>query len=143
MKKQRQRYDGETRRHPVIVFDGVCNLCSGLVNFIIRRDRKGVFRFAAMQSDAGAGMLSRIGRPSSGADSVLLVDGKGVAVKSDAILRAAAILGGVWKIAALFRFVPRRIRDVLYDFAADHRYRWFGTRNACSMLDDDVRSRYL
>lgn len=142
--ERRSRQDNrEAADHPVILFDGVCNLCNGLVEFIIRHDPEGRFRFAAMQTKAGEAVLKGTDGKSPRFDSVMLIAGEGHAVKSDAMLRVASILGGPWKVLALLRIIPRRIRDVLYDIVAARRYHWFGTRDACPIPDDDVRNRFL
>lgn len=143
LKRRDRELDRETADHPVIVFDGICNLCNALVSFVIRRDPEMNFRFAASQSDAGEDIIKRPGRNSPDFDSVMLVEDGHATVKSDAVLRIAALLGGPWKLTGFFRIIPRRIRDFLYDFIAAHRYHWFGTCNACPMPDDDTRRRFL
>jgi predicted DCC family thiol-disulfide oxidoreductase YuxK len=128
---------------PVVVFDGMCNLCSRAVRFILRRDRRGAFRFAALQSEAGARLLLRHGIDPATVDSLLLVlDGTPLR-KSDAILGIAGSLGAPWSFLALFRVLPKRMRDGLYDVMARNRTAWFGRSDRCSLPDAGDRARFL
>ncbi len=129
--------------HPVVLFDGVCNLCTGYVGFLIRRDPEGVFRFAPLQSSVGRRLLEDCGLDPDVMDSVVLVEGGEPSVKSDAVLRAAAHLGGAYRLLAPARFVPRRLRNAAYDVVASRRYDWFGRRDRCMMPTPDVESRFL
>ncbi|NHN47813.1 thiol-disulfide oxidoreductase DCC family protein [Halostella sp. JP-L12] len=128
---------------PVVLFDGVCNLCSGFVQFLAPRDPEGRFRFASLQSEAGRELLAERGLPTDELESVVLVEGDDHYVKSDAVLRIAELLGGVYGLLAPFRLVPRRIRDRAYDVVAANRYRWFGKKDRCEIPDGDVRERLL
>jgi len=143
VKRRNQQSHREEDIHPVIVFDGVCNLCNGLVDFIIRHDPNAIFRFAALQTKAGEELRRETGVKYIDADAVMLIEGKDWTVKSDAVIRIGGILGGPWRITALFRIFPRRMRDVLYDVIAAHRYRWFGMRDSCSLPDEKTRRRFL
>ncbi len=129
--------------HPVVLFDGVCNLCNGVVQFLIPRDPSGRLRFASLQSDAGQSLLERHGLPTEDFDSIVLVDGDRVYEKSDAVLRIAALLGWPYRIAAVGRVIPASVRDRLYDVVADNRYGWFGRTDRCMVPDDDVSDRFL
>jgi predicted DCC family thiol-disulfide oxidoreductase YuxK len=128
---------------PIILFDGVCNLCNGSVDFIIRRDRCGIFRFASLQSAAGRALLQQHGLPPDTLDSVVLVDEAGVHARSTAALRIARKLGAAWPLAYAFIVVPRPLRDALYDFIAHRRYRWFGKRETCRLPSPAERDRFL
>jgi len=127
----------------VILFDGVCNLCNGFVQFVIARDRNGRFKFASLQSDA-AGRLLR-GRLVVGAtpESVVLVERARLHTRSSAALRIARGLGFPWALAYVFVIVPRPIRDWAYDVLARNRYRWFGRRDVCMVPTPDLRARFL
>lgn len=129
--------------HPVILFDGVCTLCTGYVGFLIRRDPEGIFRFAPLQSSVGRRLLEDRDLDPDTMDSVVLVEGGEPSVKSDAVLRAAAHLGGAYRLLAPVRYVPRRLRNAAYDVVAARRYDWFGKRDRCMMPTPDVESRFL
>ena len=131
----------------IIFFDGVCNLCSGFVQFIIRHDQAGRFRFAALQSEAGQDLLAKHGfAPSAGAaelDSVLLLSGGQLYYHSSAVLRIARGLGGGWALAGVGGLRPRAWRDALYRFIARNRYRWFGRQESCMLPTPELRARFL
>ena len=131
-----------TPRHPVLYFDGVCNLCNQSVQWVIRRDKKAVFRFAPLQSQAGLSFqhvhfLQKI------PDSVLLQYKGKVYVKSGAVLKLMQILGGVYKLSVVGWLVPRFVRDVIYDYIARNRYKWFGKKETCMIPTEAVRKRFL
>lgn len=128
---------------PVVLFDGVCNLCTGAVQFIIERDPTGVFRFASLQSEAGQELLARFDLPTDDFDSFVLVEGNDYYTKSSAALRVAKRLGGAYALLYPFRFVPRVIRDGVYDLVADHRYQVFGRKEQCMMPTPELESRFL
>lgn len=131
-----------------ILFDGVCNLCNGFVQFVIRHDAPGHFHFAALQSAAGQALLAAHGQQglASGAadpDSVVLVEGGRVYTHSAAVLRIAGHLGGMWRVAAVGWLLPRTWRDALYRYVARHRYRWFGRQESCLLPTPALRGRFL
>jgi predicted DCC family thiol-disulfide oxidoreductase YuxK len=128
---------------PVIIFDGVCNLCNASVDFVIRRDRRGQFLFASNQSEAGRALLSRFGVAPGDVQSVYLVEGDRIASRSTAALRTARRLGLPWSLAAAFLAIPRPLRDVVYDFIARNRYRWFGKKETCRLPTPEERARFL
>ena len=130
---------------PVVLFDGVCNLCNGAVNFILDRDPGARFRFAALQSEAARALLAEHGRipPTGDPDSVILVEDGRVFEKSTAALRIARRLRGFVKVLWVFVVVPRFVRDFVYGFVARNRYRWFGRKDACRMPTKALKSRFL
>ena len=128
---------------PIILFDGVCNLCSGFVQFVVPRDPEGQFRFASLQSEVGKELLAEHGLPTDELESIVLIEGDDCYVKSGAVIRIATLLGGVYAALAPFRVVPRAIRDRIYDFVAEHRYDWFGKKDQCMMPDGDVQARFI
>lgn len=135
------RMPGE--KEHIIYFDGVCNLCNGFVQFIIRRDPKAKFSFAPLQSESGQEMLSGHGRNPKEFDSVLYQkDGK-LLVKSRAVLEILNDLGGLWSVFAVLKVLPARLGDLVYDQVAGNRYRWFGRKNACMVPSPDLSSRFL
>lgn len=128
---------------PILLFDGVCNLCHAAVRFVIRRDAAGVFRFAPLDSEAGR-RLTRGAFPGADApDSVILVEDGQVHVGSDAALRVVRRLRGPWSALSVLRLVPRALRDRLYDAVARNRYRWFGRKDVCPIPDSRVADRFL
>ncbi|APW96594.1 thiol-disulfide oxidoreductase DCC [Halobiforma lacisalsi AJ5] len=128
---------------PVVLFDGVCNLCNGFVQFLVPRDTEGVLYFASLQSDAATALLADHEPSADDLESVVLVEGDDCYVKSDAVIRVARHLGGIYTLAAVGRLVPRRLRDRLYDFVAANRYDWFGKKEQCMVPTGDVRERFL
>jgi predicted DCC family thiol-disulfide oxidoreductase YuxK len=128
---------------PLLLFDGVCNLCHGAVQWILARDRKQVFRFASLQSQAGRKALAEAGFTGPIPESVVVIDAGEVYVAGDAALRIAAILGGVWSAAVVLRIIPRGLRDGVYHWIARNRYRWFGKKEACPMPTPETLERFL
>lgn len=132
----------------VIVFDGVCVLCNGWVGFLLRRDLRRRYRFAAMQGDAGRELLMRNGLYAEDPVSFLLIEydyGSSPRVSTDtlAILRVLAGLGGAWRYVQLAALLPVWVRDPLYRLLARNRYRWFGRREACSVPLPEESGRFL
>jgi predicted DCC family thiol-disulfide oxidoreductase YuxK len=129
--------------NPVVLFDGVCNFCNGGVNYIIRQDKKKIFRFAPLQSDAGQKILSQYQLPTKDFNSFVVVHNGKAYNKSTAGLVVWGLLPWYWKWTQLFWIVPRFIRDAVYDFVARNRYKWFGKREQCMIPTADVRGRFL
>ena len=127
----------------MIVFDGVCNLCNTLVQFVIARDPKGRFQFAPMQSESGRRVLRESGAGEPYPDSIVLVESSQIYVGSTAALRIARQLGLPWSLAYGLIVVPRPVRDWVYTLVANHRYKWFGRRQTCMVPTPDVRARFL
>ena len=132
-----------TDAHPVVLFDGVCNVCESSVRLIIRRDPSGRFRFASLQSEAGRALVQARGRSPDDLDTMVLMDGGRVWTKSAAALEIARHLTGLWPALRIFVVVPRPVRDWCYDVIARRRYRWFGKKDACMTPTADVRNRFL
>lgn len=131
-----------------IVFDGVCVLCNGWVDFLLTHDRRARYRFAAMQGETGRALLATHGLDPDDPVSFLLIEhdrGPVPRVSTDtvAIRRVLAGLGGVWRLALLSVLVPSFLRDPLYRFVARHRYRWFGRHDACRLPDPAQAHRFL
>lgn len=120
-------------KQPVILFDGVCNLCNGTVNFLLKRDLKKQFRFVPLQSETGE-LLKRQYRVPGCPDSVILIKSENVYFKSDAAIEIAGMLPYPLKIAVFLKIIPQKIRDKLYDWIAKNRYRWFGKRETCRII---------
>ena len=128
---------------PVIFFDGICNLCNRVVQFIIKHDR-GQFRFASLQSVAGSKLLERIKKKKGyKPDSIVLLH-KGVYyIKSDAALKIGTLLKGGWQLLGAGYIFPRFVRDFIYDSIAKLRYKLFGKRNECMIPTPELRSRFI
>ena len=127
----------------VIVFDGVCNLCSRSVQFIIKRDPGGVFHFAPLQSDSGAGLLNEYGLDASDVKTFLLVRKGKAYIKSDAALEIIKEFHGGWKALTILHIIPGVVRNWCYDIIASNRHRWFGRKDTCMMPTDDIKERFL
>ncbi|WP_265109490.1 thiol-disulfide oxidoreductase DCC family protein [Halosolutus halophilus] len=128
---------------PIVLFDGVCNLCTGFVQFLIPRDPEGRFHFASLQSDVGEALLADHGLDGHGLDSIVLIEGDDAYVKAAAVIRIASILGGIYALARPFAYLPRRVLDWGYDVVAANRYRLFGKKDRCMMPSEDVQDRFL
>lgn len=134
---------------PVLLYDGLCGFCDGTVQFILRHDRRGTLRFAALQGDFARDVIAR--HPElAGVDSLMLVerdgtpsDGERVYVRSDGALRVARYLGGGWHFARAVAIVPRFLRDWAYDAFARIRYRVFGRYDACPIPTPEQRARFI
>lgn len=132
-----------TEEHPIVLFDGVCNLCNGLVQFLLERDTEGTLRFGSLQSEAADELLDRFDVAADEIDSIVLVEGDEAYVKSAAVLRIAKHLGVPYSLAYAFRHVPRALRDWVYDQVAAHRYQVFGKRDQCMVPPPDVDQRFI
>lgn len=128
---------------PVVLFDGVCNLCNGVVQFLIPRDPDGRLQFAPLQSEAGRALLARHGFPTDEVDTIVLVEGDQAYTKSAAAIRIAELLGWPYRVAAVGRLLPAGFRDSLYDVVAANRHNWFGRKDQCMVPSDDVSDRFL
>jgi len=130
---------------PIVFFDGVCNLCNSSVNFLIKRDRHRRLRFASLQGETAEQLYQQAGPlPEDGQFwSVMLWDERGLCDRSEAALGIARHLGGLWRLATIFRIVPRPIRDAVYEFIARNRYRWFGKKETCRVPTPAERGQML
>ena len=129
--------------HPLLLFDGVCNLCHWGVRFIIKRDTRARFRFASLQSDFGLEIIRREGLPEDVMTMVLVEPGGRVSSRSTGAIRVAMWLGGLWPLLGALLVVPRFLRDPLYELIARNRYRWFGQKDACPLPDPALADRFL
>jgi predicted DCC family thiol-disulfide oxidoreductase YuxK len=126
----------------------VCGLCNRAVTFVLRRDRRAVFAFAPLQSTVGRTILERFGRPADSLDTFLVIadyqsSAARLFAKSDASLFVTRALGGWWRGLAPLRLLPVRLRDVVYDWIASRRYRWFGRLDQCELPSDHTRGRFI
>jgi predicted DCC family thiol-disulfide oxidoreductase YuxK len=129
--------------YPVILFDGVCNLCTGSVRFVIARDSRKQFRFASLQSPVAEQLLGAQGRDGDRLESVVLVVGERTYRKSTAALLIARRLGGLWPLLAALLVIPRPLRDAVYGWIGRRRYRLFGKRDVCWQPQPELAERFL
>lgn len=127
----------------IVLFDGVCNFCSGTVSFISKRDPKGTFRFAALQTNLGQDLLKKHGLPTGSLDTFVLIDGDQARLRSDAALAVARDLSAPWPLLGAFRVVPKGLRNAVYNLVARNRYRWFGKKETCMVPTPELRERFL
>jgi predicted DCC family thiol-disulfide oxidoreductase YuxK len=128
----------------IILFDGVCNLCEASVQFVIKYDKKDLFRFVALQSDLGKELIKHIGLDIKNIDSVILYE-PGIAYnyKSTAALEIAKNLGGFFHLGTIFRLIPNGLRNLLYDYVARNRYQWYGKKESCLIPTTQIQSKFL
>lgn len=131
-----------TKDGPVILFDGVCNLCSGAVQFIIRRDTAARYRFASLQSVAAKSLLKDF-NISEELKTFILIENNQVYKRSTAALRVARHLTGAWPLLYGFIIIPAFMRDAVYDWIGRNRYRWFGKKEECMIPSPSIQSRFL
>jgi predicted DCC family thiol-disulfide oxidoreductase YuxK len=127
----------------LILFDGVCKLCNAWSNFIIQNDGRRRFRLASVQSPEGQAVLAHFGYPTDRFDTMLVVRNGACFEKSDAFFAVMAELGWPWRLALVFRLLPRRLRNWMYDRIALNRYRLFGRYDACMLPAPDHAGRFL
>ena len=132
-----------SKTNPILLFDGVCNLCNGAVQFVIKHGSKNNLRFAALQSKIGAQILDHFDLPQEDIFSVILVENEKVYLRSSAALRMYKNMGGIWSLMYFFIIVPRPIRDAVYNFIAKNRYKWFGEKESCMIPTPELKSRFL
>ncbi|MBC7688188.1 MAG: thiol-disulfide oxidoreductase DCC family protein [Aquabacterium sp.] len=129
--------------NPVILFDGVCNLCNGAVDFVIKRDTTSQFKFAALQSEAGQKLLQQYNLPRENFNSFVLIKEGKVYTKSAAALKVCKHLTGLWPILYGFIIVPSFIRNAVYQWIAKNRYKWFGKKQQCMLPTAALKNRFL
>ena len=129
--------------HGIILFDGVCNVCNGYVQFVIKRDPKAYFKFASLQSEEGQALLQKYGLPTDTLDTIVLVEGDRAYTYSTVPLRVVRKLHRLWPLLYGFILVPTFIRNPIYRFVAANRYKWFGKKEACMIPTPEIRARFL
>jgi predicted DCC family thiol-disulfide oxidoreductase YuxK len=129
----------------IILFDGVCNLCNDSVLKVIKYDRKNVFLFTALQSEAGEKILKKLEIDTSKIDSIILYvpEENKYYIKSSAALRIMNEFSGVWKLMQVFRILPAALNNVVYDWIARNRYRWFGKKESCMIPTPELKAKFL
>lgn len=128
----------------IILFDGVCNLCNNAVQFVIKRDKKDVFRYAALQSEIGQQLTKERGIDTSKVDSIILIDpGTAYYTESTAALEIGKQLSGYKGISSVFAWIPSPIRDIVYGFIARNRYNWYGKKDQCMIPTPELKAKFL
>ncbi len=130
-------------KHKIVLFDGVCNLCNGAVNHMIRLDKDDRFRFAALQEEAGKKITSEYDIDTSKVDSIILIDNGKAYVKSTAALHIALYLKHLWPLLYGALIIPRFFRDFVYDIIAKNRYKWFGKKDSCMIPTPELLNKFL
>jgi predicted DCC family thiol-disulfide oxidoreductase YuxK len=127
----------------IVLFDGVCNLCNRSVQFILKKDRKKQFLFGSLQGETGQSLLKKFSLPVSEYNSFVLIEGEKVYTRSTAALRVARHLGRGWQLLYAGMIIPRFIRDGMYNWIANNRYRWFGKRDSCRLPTPEEKAQFL
>ncbi|MCK4904020.1 MAG: thiol-disulfide oxidoreductase DCC family protein [Candidatus Marinimicrobia bacterium] len=127
----------------IILFDGLCNLCNGSVNFILKRDKIGKFKFASLQSEIGKKLLKQYTTDTNVVDSIILIKNDKVFIKSSAVLEVLKDMPVGWWVFRVGIILPRVIRDYIYDVVAKYRYRIFGKKDECPIPSKDIQDRFL
>ena len=129
-------------KYPQVLFDGVCNLCNGTVDFILKHDRKKQFRFASLQSKTGEKKMEEWNiEPEM--DSVILISNNKIYFESEAVLGISKLLPFPWNVMVIFKVIPVKLRDKIYRWIAKNRYRWFGKRKKCRIPSPEERIYFL
>lgn len=128
---------------PIILFDGVCNLCNATVQFVLRRDPAGQFAFASLQSATGRALRQEFGLPLEQMNTFALIDGETIYMRSTGALELLRRLGGGWRLLFGLIVIPRPVRDRVYDWVARNRYRMFGKKEMCMLPPPGVEARFL
>ena len=129
--------------HPILLFDGVCNLCNSSVQFFIKHDKKGRVKFAALQSETGRDLLFKFELDPDYFDSLVFIDKEKVYTHSSAVLRASKYLNGLYPLLQVFLIKPKFLRDPIYKWIGRNRYRWFGKQDACMIPTPELKERFL
>lgn len=128
----------------IILFDGVCNLCDATVQFLIKRDKKDIFRFVAIQSGIGQEIIKHLGIDTSNTDSIILYEpGKAYYYKAEAALKIGKELGGIYSLLSIFTLLPKGLSNTVYDFVARNRYKWYGKKDACMIPTAAMKAKFL
>lgn len=128
----------------IILFDGICNLCDSSIQFIIKHDKKDIFRFVALQSEIGQEIIEHIGIDIAKIDSILLYEpGKAYYYKAEAALKIAKELGGIYTAISWFSILPKFLTNSVYDYIARNRYKWYGKKDACMIPTPELKAKFL
>ena len=128
----------------IILFDGVCNLCDSTVQFIIKRDKKDIFRFVALQSELGEQIIKHIGVDRSKTDSIILYEPSiAYYYKAEAAIKIASALGGIYTLMKVFSILPKSLSNSVYNYIAKNRYKWYGKKDECMIPTPEMKAKFL
>lgn len=128
----------------IILFDGICNLCESSIQFIIKRDKKDTFRYVAIQSEIGQKIIKHIGIDTSKTDSIILyLPEKAYYYKAEAVLLITKDLSGVYSILGCLSFIPNNFKNLIYDYIAKNRYKWYGKKESCMIPTPELKAKFL
>jgi len=128
----------------IILFDGVCNLCDNTVQHIIKHDKNDIFRFVALQSELGQKIINYIGIDTSKTDSIILYEpGRAYYYKSEAAIKIAKELRGIYFLLGIFSFIPKSLSNKVYDYIAKNRYKWYGRKDECMIPTPELKAKFL
>ena len=129
--------------HPIILFDGICNLCNNAVSFVIKRDKKSVIQFASLQTDPAKKLLEQFNLPTQSINTVILIEKGVMYTQSTAVLKICKHLNGLWPLLYGLIIVPTFIRNGTYQWIAKNRYQWFGKKEKCMVPSPELSARFL
>jgi predicted DCC family thiol-disulfide oxidoreductase YuxK len=133
----------EAKNHDIILFDGVCNLCNATVNFIIRHDRKDIFRFAPLQSSISHELLTQYKIKGKDMETIILIKKERIFTRSTAVIKIAGRLQGGWKLFYGMIIIPKFLRDGIYQWISKHRYHWFGRKESCMVPSPTILYKFI
>ncbi|MDN3644182.1 thiol-disulfide oxidoreductase DCC family protein [Lutimonas halocynthiae] len=133
----------EKGQKTIILFDGICNLCNGAVQFLLKRDVNEQFLFASLQSDAAKNILLQYNVKKIKMDSIIFIEDDQLYQKSTAVLKICRYLNWPWTMISFAGILPLRFRDKIYDVIAKHRYKWFGRKDTCTMMMPKYKNRFI
>lgn len=128
---------------PIVLFDGVCNLCDSAVQFIIKHDKKNIFMFTSLQSNAGQKLLAQYNFPLDELNSFILIENGKAYTRSTGALKVVKKLQGLWPLLYGFMIIPKFIRDGVYNWVGRNRYKWYGKKDACMIPTPELKARFL
>lgn len=127
---------------PLVLFDGVCNLCNASVQFIIEHDPEGKIMFCSLQSERGQAILTHLGMKTDDFDTFIFIEQGKAYTRSSGILKEVSYFAGWWRFLSIFSIIPKRIRDFFYNIVAQNRYRWFGKKESCWIPTPELKARF-
>ncbi len=133
----------EEQNHPILLFDGVCNLCNGFVQFIIKQDKQQKIKFTSLQSETAHQLLKQQTTYLQSLDTVVLIDNGQIYTHSEVPLHIAQLLGGWWNLLLIGKVIPKKLRNQMYRLVAKNRYRWFGKQSTCWIPTPELKARFL
>lgn len=131
------------KKHPILLFDGVCNLCNHSVQLVIKNDTKNIFKFAPLQNPKVICFLEEQNQDLNNLNTIVLITSKKIYTKSSAALTVAKHLKGLYPLLYVFYIIPKPIRDIFYDFIAKNRYKWYGKKDHCMIPSPELKNKFL